>query len=92
MGMSKVSMRSAWEDAAGPESAAHEVAASAPCANKIDWEFSASAVLAEVRITMSPSALAVATAVLFDAPDEELEVDPVPSRAAAAADAASPDE
>lgn len=41
---------------------------------------------------ISPSALDVATAVLFDAPDEDVEVDPVPSSAAAAAEAASPDE
>jgi hypothetical protein len=85
-------MRSASEDAAGPESAAQDVAASARCANRIDCEFSAFAVLAEVKTTISPRALEVATAVLLDMPDEEVELDPVPSRAAAAAEAALPDE
>jgi len=58
----------------------------------MDCESSVFAVLAEVKTMISPSALDVATAVLFDAPDEDVEVDPVPSSAAAAAEATSPDE
>lgn len=58
----------------------------------MDCEFNADAVLAEVMIKTSPRALAVATAVLFEAPDEEVEVEVVPLRAAAAAEAALPEE
>jgi hypothetical protein len=58
----------------------------------MDWESRAETVFAEVMITTSPRALAVATAVLLEAPDEELDVEPVPSRAAAAAEAALPEE
>jgi hypothetical protein len=58
----------------------------------MDCEFRALAVLAEVRMNTSPKALEVATAVLFDAPDEDVESEVVPSRAAAAADAAFPEE
>jgi hypothetical protein len=92
MGMTRVSIRSASDEAADPLSAAHEVAASARCANKNDCESNAFAVLAEVMMTTSPRALAAAIALLLDVPDEEVELDVVPSRAAAAAEAASPDE
>jgi len=58
----------------------------------MDCEFRALAVLAEVKMRTSPRALVVATAVLFAAPDEDVESEFVPSRAAAAADAALPEE
>jgi hypothetical protein len=58
----------------------------------MDCEFRALAVLAEVWITIWPRALEVATAVLLDVPDEEVDVESVPSRAAAAAEAALPEE
>jgi hypothetical protein len=58
----------------------------------MDCEFRASAVLADVKIITSPREFAVATAVLFELLDEEVEVDVVPSRAPAAAEAASPEE
>jgi hypothetical protein len=88
---------SASADAAGPESAAQEDAASAPFAFSMDWEFRAEAVLAEavlaeVMMRTSPSALAVATAVELEFPDEAVEVLDVLFRAAAAALAASPEE
>ena len=92
IGMARVSMCSASDDAAEPSLAAQDVAAVARWAKRMDCESSAFAVLADVKITMSPKALSVATAMLFDAPDEEVEVKPVPSRAAAAAEAASPEE
>jgi hypothetical protein len=72
--------------------AAHEDAASACWAFRMDCEFNASAVLAEVMMITSPSAFAVATAVLFELPDEEVDVDVVPFRAPAVALAASPEE
>jgi hypothetical protein len=83
---------SASADAAGPESAVQEDAASAPFAFSMDWEFRAEAVLAEVMMRTSPSALAVATAVELEFPDEAVEVLDVLFRAAAAALAASPEE
>jgi hypothetical protein len=92
MGMRTPLICSACAAAAGPESAAQEVAASAPLALMIDCEFRASAVLADVKMITSPREFAVATAVLFDLPEEEVEVDVVPSRAPAAAAAALPEE
>jgi hypothetical protein len=92
MGISNVLICSACADAAGPESAAQEDAASAPFAFSMDWEFRAEAVLAEVMMRTSPSALAVATAVELEFPDEAVEVLDVLFRAAAAALAASPEE
>jgi hypothetical protein len=92
MGIARVSIRWASEDAADPSSAAHEVAASARCAKRMDCESNAFAVFAEVKTMISPRAFDVATTVLFEAPDDEVELVPVPSRAAAAAEAASPDE
>jgi hypothetical protein len=83
---------SASADAAGPESAAQEDAASAPFMFSMDWEFRAEAVLVEVMMRTSPSALAVATAVELEFPDEAVEVLDVLFRAAAAALAASPEE
>jgi hypothetical protein len=52
MGMTRVSICSASDDAADPLSAAHEVAAPACCASKNDSESNAFAVLAEVMIWM----------------------------------------
>ncbi|CAN9383664.1 unnamed protein product [Alternaria alternata] len=43
-------------------------------------------------MSTSPNAFVVATAVLLEAPDEDVEDEVVPSRAAAAADAALPEE
>lgn len=92
MGIYRLLTSWASAEAAGPESAAHEDAASAPLAFMIDCESKAATVLAEVKITTSPSEFAVATAVLFELPEEEVEVVLVPSRAAAAAEAALPEE
>jgi hypothetical protein len=92
MGIKRLDVCCASEDAEGPESAAQDVAASAAMAFMMDWELSASAVLAEVMMRTSPTAFAVATAVLLELPDEEVEVLVVPLSALAAADAALPDE
>jgi hypothetical protein len=58
----------------------------------MDREFRTLEVLADVKLTTSPREFAVTTAVLFELPDEEVEVNVVPSRASAAAEAASPEE
>jgi hypothetical protein len=92
MGIRTPLICSASASAAGPESAAQEDAASAPLALMMGCEFRASAVLADVKMITSPREFAIATAVLFELPDEEVEVDVVPSRAPAAAAAASPEE
>ena len=92
MGINRLFVCCASEEACGPESAAQEDAASAPVASMMDCEFRALAVLAVVKMITSPRALEVATAVLFDSPDEEVELEVVPSSAAAAAEAALPEE
>jgi len=87
--MRTVVIASASASAPVPESAAHDVAASAARAFCTDCASDAENVLAAVVMLTPPTAFEVATAVELDAPEDEVDVPvlPVPLPAAAALEA-----